>query len=238
MKKYISIASIAGAVIGMFVLAIPAMAATTVSLSPTNVNVTVGKSFTVAVSVDPQGVNNYVEKLEVDFPSSNLQVTSFTLGSNWMALTQTGYDSIDNANGVLVKTAGYPNGFSGATTFGTITFYAKNSGSGVIKIGNSSLAFEANNGQSAINGNGTTFAVSAVANVLAPTKTTVETQTIVQVATNTTPTQVVTQPAQNTQAAAVVTAGVSYAWLWWVLIIVLVLAGIVWWMYARKPDQK
>ena len=237
MKKYISIASIAGAVIGMFVLAIPAMAATTVSLSPTNVNVTVGKSFTVAVSVDPQGVNNYVEKLEVDFPSSNLQVTSFTLGSNWMALTQTGYDSIDNTNGVLIKTAGYPNGFSGATTFGTITFYAKNSGSGVIKIGNSSLAFEANNGQGAINGNGTTFAISA--NVPAP-NTTVQTvpTPVVQVATNTTPTQVVTQPAQNTQAAAVVTAGVSYAWLWWVLIIVLVLAGIVWWMYARKPNQK
>jgi len=234
MKKYTSIAGIAAAVIGVFSLALPALAATTASLSPTNVSVVAGKSFTVTVAVNPQGVNNYAEKLEVDFPANNLAVTAFNLGSNWMALTQTGYDSTDNANGILVKTAGYPNGFSGVTTFGTITFYAKNSGSGIIKIGNSSLSFGVSNSQSSINGNGTTFVVSASA--VAPAKTTVQTTSVVQVATNTTPTQV-TQSAPITQAAAVAGAGAqSYSWLWWVLLIV-VLAVVIWWMYVRKPNQ-
>ncbi len=156
-------------------------------------------------------------------------MTAFTLGSNWMALTQTGYDLTNNTNGILVKTAGYPDGFSGATTFGTITFYAKNSGNGAIKIGNSSLAFEANS-QNVVNGNGTTFVVSAAAAVTPKT-----TAPVVQVATNT-PTQV-TQSAPITQVAAVAGAGASsYSWLWWILLI-LVAAVVVWWIYVRRSDQ-
>ena len=120
---------------------------------------------------------NYAEKLEVDYPASDLAVTSFTLGNSWMALTQPGYDSTDNINGVLTKTAGYPSGFSGATTFGTITFYAKKAGTGTIKIGNSSLAFESSS-QSAITGNGTAFTVSAV--TVAPTQTTEQVTPVVE----------------------------------------------------------
>ena len=225
--------------LGMFMFALPVMAATTASLSPASVNVTAGKSFSITVAVNPQGTNNYAEKLEVDFPAANLQVASFTLGSNWMALTQTGYDSTDNTNGVLIKTAGYPGGISGATTFGTITFYAKKSGSGTISIGNGSLAFQTT-GSSAITGSGTAFTVSAKA--VAPAKTTeqvtptVETTPVVQEATNTTP--VAVQPAPNTQTAAVAESGsANYTWLWIVLIIV-VLALIGWWIYSRRSEPK
>jgi len=225
--------------IGVFALAIPAMAATTASLSPANINVTAGKSFSVVVTADPQGFMNYAEKLEVDYPASDLAVTSFTLGNSWMALTQPGYDSTDNINGVLTKTAGYPSGFSGATTFGTITFYAKKAGTGTIKIGNSSLAFESSS-QSAITGNGTAFTVSAV--TVAPTQTTeqvtpvVETTPVVQEATNTEP--VAVQPVLNTQVAAVAGASsTSYTWLWITLVIV-VLALIGWWIYSRKSEPK
>jgi hypothetical protein len=238
MKKYISIIGTA-AMIGVFALAIPAMAATTASLSPANINVTAGKSFSVVVTADPQGFMNYAEKLEVDYPASDLAVTSFTLGNSWMALTQPGYDSTDNINGVLTKTAGYPSGFSGATTFGTITFYAKKAGTGTIKIGNSSLAFESSS-QSAITGNGTAFTVSAV--TVAPTQTTeqvtpvVETTPVVQEATNTEP--VAVQPVLNTQVAAVAGASsTSYTWLWITLVIV-VLALIGWWIYSRKSEPK
>jgi hypothetical protein len=156
-----------------------------------------------------------------------------------MALTQPGYDSTDNINGVLTKTAGYPSGFSGATTFGTITFYAKKAGTGTIKIGNSSLAFESSS-QSAITGNGTAFTVSAV--TVAPTQTTeqvtpvVETTPVVQEATNTEP--VAVQPVLNTQVAAVAGASsTSYTWLWITLVIV-VLALIGWWIYSRKSEPK
>lgn len=238
MKKYTSIISMA-AVIGVFALAMPVMAATTASLSPASVNVTAGKSFSVVITANPQGFMNYAEKLEVDYPASNLEVTSFTLDNNWMALTQTGYDSTDNTNGVLIKTAGYPGGISGATTFGTITFYAKKSGSGTISIGNGSLAFQTT-GSSAITGSGTAFTVSAKA--VAPAKTTeqvtptVETTPVVQEATNTTP--VAVQPAPNTQTAAVAESGsANYTWLWIVLIIV-VLALIGWWIYSRRSEPK
>jgi len=232
-------------VLGMLAFALPIMAATTASLSPANVNVVAGKSFTVTVAVDPQGTKNYAEKLEVDFPASNLQVTSFTLGSNWMALTQSGYDSTDNTNGALIKTAGYTSGITGPTTFGTITFTALKSGSGNIKIGNSSLAFEISN-QTAITGTGTAFNVSA--NTVAPTtKTTVQTATpttgtqpTVQTPAVTTPTtdQAVAPTTNNQVAAAVVAAPHSYAWLWWLLLVVVVVILGGWWIATSRKSKK
>ena len=231
--------------IGVFMFALPVMAATTASLSPNSVNVVAGKSFTITVAVNPQGTANYAEKLEVDFPVANLQVESFTLGSNWMALTQPGYDSIDNTNGVLIKTAGYTGGITGATTFGTITFTALKSGSGNITIGNNSLAFEVKS-QSAITGNQTAFNVSA--NTVTPTtKTTVETVTpttgtepTVQTTTVTAPTteQAVAPTTNNQVAAAVVATPHSYAWLWWLLLAVVVVVLGGWWIVSRKSSKK
>jgi len=158
MKK-ITLTSIA-AVIGMFTFAIPVLAATTASLSPASMSVAPGEKFIVIISVNPQGTANYAEKLEVNYPSDILEAASFTLGDKWIAMTAAGYDSTDNINGVLIKTAGYPSGFSSSAVFGTVSFTAKKAGSGTIKIGNSSLAFQAS-AQSAITGNETTFVVTA-----------------------------------------------------------------------------
>ena len=143
MRKLLFTISLAA--LGVIVLAMPALAATTVSLSPVSVKAVSGKSFNVVIAVNPQGVSNYTEKIELDYPADLLQVKSFSLGSNWMALSQTGYDLIDNTNGKLIKTAGYPGGISSSATFGTVSFYAKKAGSGVIKLGTGSLALDANN---------------------------------------------------------------------------------------------
>ena len=143
MRKLLFTISLAA--LGVIVLAMPALAATTVSLSPVNISVTSGKNFNVVIAVNPQGASNYTERIELDYPADLLQVKSFSLGSNWMALSQTGYDLVDNANGTLIKTAGYPGGLSSSATFGTISFYAKKAGSGVIKLGTGSLALDANN---------------------------------------------------------------------------------------------
>ena len=63
-----------------------------------------------------------------------------------MPLAQTGYDLTDNANGVLIKTAGYQGGVSSAITFGTVSFLAKKSGNGTITLNSgNSLALDANN---------------------------------------------------------------------------------------------
>lgn len=137
----------------------PTLAATTVSLSPTSIDIVPEKSFNVSISINPQGVNNYVEKLELNYPADLLRINSFALSSPWMALSQSGYDLIDNTNGILLKSAGYPAGFSSNTSFGTISFSAKKVGRGTISVGKNSLAFEVNS-QSALNGIPVPFIVS------------------------------------------------------------------------------
>jgi len=131
--------------LGMMVLAMPVFAATSFLLSPVNVNVTEGQNFSVVIAVDPQDVKNYTVKVELEYPADLVEVKSFTLGSDWMALSQSGYDLIDNTNGVLVKTAGYPGGLSSAATFGTVSFLAKKAGDGIIKIASDSFVLNEEN---------------------------------------------------------------------------------------------
>lgn len=125
-------------------LALPVSAAT-LSTAPQSVNVKQGQNFNVVVSVDPQGVKSYTVKLELKFPAGLLEVKSFNFGDNysWVAISQPGYDSLDNAGGLLIKTAGYPKGFSAPVTFGTVSFTAKKEGSGAITATNNSLVLDA-----------------------------------------------------------------------------------------------
>jgi len=143
MKKilFITLFSILGAV----VLPLSVLAATTVSFSPSNISIEEGKTFNLITTVNPQGIKNYTVKLELTYPSDLLEVKSFAFGNNWMPLSQSGYDLIDNTNGVLIKTAGYPGGLASASEFGTISFSAKGAGSGVINISNNSFALDSEN---------------------------------------------------------------------------------------------
>jgi len=132
--------------IGLLFGAMPAMAATSFSFSPTTVNVVEGKTFTVSVAANPYGVANYTTKLALSFPADLLEVRSFTMGENWMPLIQPGYNLIDNVNGSLIKTGGYPNpGYSSIVNFGTITFYAKKAGTGTVRVGTGSVSYDATN---------------------------------------------------------------------------------------------
>lgn len=153
------------AVAGLTLFAVPAMAATTATFSPSTVAVSAGKTFTVSISVNPNGKDNYAEKVEVKYPADMLEVRGFTFAPAWTALNQPGYDVTDNANGTLVKTAGYPSGFTGSTVFGTVTFYAKTSGTASISIGSNSLAFDAGS-QSSITGTPATVTISTAAPVV------------------------------------------------------------------------
>ena len=149
-----------GAALGVMMFAGSAFAATTATLSPETITVAPGAEFTVTVGVNPAGTTDDAEKMEIDYPANALEVVSFTQAPTWMALTQPGYDLNDTTNGVLIKTAGYPTGFSSATTFGTITFKAKNStATGSITIGANSKAFQESS-QSAISGNAVAFTIA------------------------------------------------------------------------------
>lgn len=131
--------------VGIMILGAPALAASNISFSPTSVSVKQGEVFNLTIKANPQSVRNYTIKAEVKYPADILEVKSFAFGSNWMAIPQAGYDLVDNQNGLLIKTAGYPAGFSDVLTFGVVEFSAKKTGSGVIKLGNDSLILDSTN---------------------------------------------------------------------------------------------
>lgn len=142
MKNYI-ITAIA-ALFGIVIFATPAFAATTASFAPASIQIVSGQQFVVIVSIDTNGTANYVDKIEINYPSTVLEMKSFTFANGWMPITQSGYDSVNTSDGVIVKTAGYPGGVTGKVVFGTAVFVAKKAGTGSIRIGNNSTAFESN----------------------------------------------------------------------------------------------
>lgn len=137
--------------LGLIFLAGTALAATSFSFSSTAFSVAQGQSFVLRTAVNPQGTANYTVKLELQYPADLLEARSFTLGNSWMPVNQPGYDLIDNTNGLLIKSAGYPGGLSSSATFGTVSFYAKKSGNGTIQTTNNSFALDANS-QNALSG--------------------------------------------------------------------------------------
>lgn len=232
--------TIALVALGVAVLALPAWAATTVSFSPASVSTTQGKSFNVTVTVNPQGVSNYTEKIELNYPADILQVNSFSFASNWMALSQSGYDLVDNANGVLIKTAGYPGGLSSAVTFGTVSFYAKKAGSGTIKVGSGALALDANN-QNVLSGTpGVSVVVAAPANVpLTPAVGAPATAPVAPVPTPQPVAVPIPQPAPQASLLAAVgsalTLGTGNVWLG-ILVGLIILAIVIYavFLFTRK----
>jgi hypothetical protein len=233
MKK-ITLTSAAVA-IGTMMFAFTALAATTASITPTSVKVVAGQQFNVVVAVNPNGTSDYAEQLQINYPASLLQVTAFNIGSNWMSLTQPGYDSVDNTNGVLIKTAGYAGGINSLTPFGTITFTAEKSGSGTITIGDGSQAFE-KSGQTAITGTGASFVVTAA--TIAPATVP---QTSKPATTDLTPVTtingqvVATTTAQAAVAATQVAAvdvgasglgGSAWVWILAIVLVILIIIGV------------
>jgi hypothetical protein len=146
----------------IMILATPAFAATSISLSPEAINVQEGQSFDVMVAVSSQeSAGDYTVKVELDYPADKLEVTSFNFVNNWTPLTQSGYDLIDNTNGVLIKTAKYPAGVSSTAVFGIVSFSAKKAGSGTIKTGNGSLVLDGNDQNVLSGAPAITFTISA-----------------------------------------------------------------------------
>lgn len=110
------------------------------------ITVEVGKTFTIPVTITPAaGEKNYTAKLALDYSPSVLEVVSFNFKPTWLPVTQPGYDSVDNDRGEMIKTAGFPRGFSSPVSFGTVTFRAKTVGEDVISVSPRSLVLNASN---------------------------------------------------------------------------------------------
>ena len=144
MKKFII--TITSGILGVVVLASPVLADSTISFSPANIDVTQGENFALVILVNPHDVKNGTVKLELEYPAELLEVKSFIFADGWMSsFTNSEYDLIDNTNGILIRTAGYPGGISSVKVFGFVLFSAKETGTGVIKIGNNSFIRNAEN---------------------------------------------------------------------------------------------
>ena len=128
-------------------VSVNAVNAATLNFSPASVSVKEGQTFYLTVGVNPQGVKNITVKMELKFPADLVRVKSFSFASNssWIALAQQGYDLVDNTNGVLIKTAGYPGGVSAPITFGTVSFVAKKTGNGLMSSGAGTLVLDTGN---------------------------------------------------------------------------------------------
>ena len=147
------IKNIALASLAIFALTAPvALAgAGTITLSPATREIMQGQTFTMSVNVNPAAAL-FTAKAVVRYPANLLEVKSFSFGSLWLPLTQPGYDSIDNASGVMVKTAGYPGGLSATKFLGTVTFKAKATGTATITVGSDSALLDSNSANTLTSG--------------------------------------------------------------------------------------
>src|SRR3989344_4257770 len=114
------------------------------SFTPSSGTYDKGQTYSVSIYVNPESDSIYTVKAEVKYPADLLEVKSFSLASGWTALSQPGYDEINNNSGILIKTGGYAGGLESNALFGTVTFYAKDSGSASVSIGNGSQVLDEN----------------------------------------------------------------------------------------------
>lgn len=129
------------------------------TMNPVSISVKAGETFKVNVSMDPSASSIFTGKTEIKFSADLLSVSDFSFGKNWLPLSSTDYDSIDNTSGILIKTAGFPGGLTSSAPFGTIVFKAKKAGTAIVNIGGNSFAL----GADSKNALGTNLATVSVA---------------------------------------------------------------------------
>jgi len=103
--------------------------------------------------VNSNKIPNYTIKTSIKFPADLVTLSTWQYADDWMPLRKAGYDSFSNIDGTLVRTAGYPNGFTGLVNFGTATFVAKATGASVITFSGENLALDENNANQYMLGN-------------------------------------------------------------------------------------
>ncbi len=122
----------------------PAKAAS-IDLSSQVKNVVAGKTFKINVVVDPEGDRMFTVKAALSYPVDLLRITSFTFNDAWTPLNQPGYNKIDNEQGIMIKTGGYPSGTLSPVTLGVITFIGLKQGQATVKVNDGSTILNSDN---------------------------------------------------------------------------------------------
>ncbi len=222
MKKFLLIGFVL--VCGLAVATV-ASAAGSITLSPTAKTVVPGQTFTVNVTATPTGTA-YTVKAVVRYPANLLEIKSFSFASGWLPLTQAGYDTVDNAGGVLVKTAGYPGGLAAGKVLGTITFKAKAVGSATVTVGGDSMLLDSGNANLFSAGGQTIVTIKQPAATATPNPS-------VSAAPSAAATPSVSSTPEASGAAAVGFLGMSGR-TWGILIAVVIVAAVAYLLLRRR----
>ncbi len=213
-----------------------------ISLVPSSGTLAVGATKVVNIYVTPEDGAVYTAKVTVHFPAALLHVDSFTPASGVIALSQPGYDLVDNAGGVLVKTVGFPKGATSQTLVGTIVFSGAHAGSAQVSVDSGSLALEVNNSNAASSFGTALFTITAPASTgtkTSPGSSLTQTQPSHEgsgsgVAASVT--HLLPSASSVAEAAAALSVcALSLTGLSWLLVIVAFIAGV---LVGRKTMRK
>ncbi len=214
-----------------------------ISLVPSSGTLAVGTTKAVNIYVTPESGAVYTAKVTVHFPASLLHVENFTPASGVIALSQPGYDLVDNAGGVIIKTVGFPKGVTSQTLVGTIMFAGAHAGSAQVSVDSGSLALEVDNSNAALSFGTALFTITA------PASTGTKTSSGSSSTTQTQPshegsgsgvaaavTHLLPSASSVAEAAAALSVcALSLTGLSWLLVIIAFIAGV---LVGRKTMRK
>ena len=116
---------------------------TTIRLEPTKIETKLNQEFTVNVyAKSPNDRRSFTLRAALRFSPNQLKVENWEFSDGWIALPQPGYDLIDNDTGSIIKTAGFPGGWTGEKLLGVITFSAKDSSISKIDVSGKTFALD------------------------------------------------------------------------------------------------
>lgn len=107
--------------------------------------VSVGQMVNVNLEVEPEGSGAvYTVSANLVYDPAKLEFVSATFGPEWLELNQKELFVTDTINGLIIRTAGYPNGFLGKAGFVNYKFRAKSPGDTRVLVA-SGKAYDENN---------------------------------------------------------------------------------------------
>lgn len=119
------------------IFAAVSVSAATITFTPAEISVIAGQEVSVVISADAGDEKIVTVKAALLYPTDVLEPISFSFAPNLIQLSQPGYDQMKD--GTVIKTAGFPGGFTSTREFGTLTLRAKQTGAAIISVSNKSL---------------------------------------------------------------------------------------------------
>lgn len=210
--------------------------AATITFTPAEISVTDGKQISVVISADAGDEKIVTVKVVLSYPADVLEPISFSFAPNVIPLAQPGYDQMKD--GTVIKTAGFPGGFTGMREFGTLILRAKQVGAAIVSVSNDSLLLNAQSANRFAGARSLAVTIGAPAPVARVIEKTQEAKLVPDIgAAGATSAETASSSATTSEQSAAV------GWLndqplrpvlILTILIIAALAGLVWRMYKRS----